>query len=82
MKTIRELLDSGEITLDTKVLGELPTNADGDIWGCNATAWAYDIHEGKVLAMTWDLVPDWHSVQFCDSYSSKEAAERAPREED
>lgn len=30
--TIRDLIDSGKISLDTVVLGELPMTADGVVW--------------------------------------------------
>lgn len=81
MKTIRELLESGDIKLDTKVLGTLPTNEDGDIWGWGAKGWAFDKQYGKVLSIGWKLTPDWHEVEFSDSYSSRESAESAPKEE-
>lgn len=66
--TIRDLIDSGKISLDTVVLGELPMTADGVVIGDEAVVW--DESMGTVL----------HYCTTEGLYSTRQAAERAAKE--
>ena len=89
--TIRELIDSGKISLDTVVLGELPMTADGAVVSVGARVWFPGI-EDALPAKPLDDVGLW--VEFHKKgrhydtsiagipqcYSTREAAERAAKE--
>lgn len=44
MTTIKSLLESGVITMETRVLGTLPTTQDGAIVGESAMIWRVNDH--------------------------------------
>lgn len=77
--TIKELIDSGKIGLDTVVLGELPITADGCVACQNAVVWhpvagaCYPVPDGLNMAAKVYGGTMLHDVGAC--YSTREAAE-------
>lgn len=70
-RTIRELIENGTITLETKVLGTLPMTADGCVAGFGAEVW----DPGQVLGIPFRYGQS--VIRISDCYSTREAAEAA-----
>lgn len=86
---IRDLIDSGKISLDTVVLGELQRTKDGAIVGNGADIYCNLCEPGEALR-SWhnvaspiggdDTVQADDMVDIDECYSTREAAERAAQE--
>lgn len=77
MTTIRDLLESGKITPDTVVLGELPMTADGVIVGTACTVW-YEDHNWQTMRRPQFIERAVHyPINLGRAYSTSEAAEAA-----
>jgi len=70
--TIRDLIDSGKISLDTVVLGELPMTADGMIAGLGSRL--FYVRNGSVSGV--GVLPE----RTDDCWTTRQAAERAAKE--
>lgn len=70
--TIRDLIDSGKISLDTVVLGELPMTADGVVAGLGTQLWWFNRHGVQCIS----VLPE----RTDDCWTTRQAAERAAKE--
>ena len=77
--TIRDLIDSGKISLDTVVLGELPMTADGCVIGEGARIFKRN-EAGSLQPVVALMSPRPTLTNSLRLYSSMEAAERAAKE--
>lgn len=78
--TIRELIENGTITLDTKVLGTLPITEDGVVVGPETIVYWPDgtealLHDSRAWVPHKDGGHTYRRITDC--YSTREAAEAA-----
>lgn len=81
--TIRDLIESGKISLDTVVVGELPITADGCLVGVGARLFYQESAAADDVALCWLDRPGgyvWNELMLVSWYSTREAAERAAKE--